>query len=186
MNATKKSENVKQPVRSHVLINKNKQLLHSCFKYTKLKLRSDFLTEYLYFTNHPLNGREKITPYTPVREHVVTLTSTGIEALKSAIAVAGSGIVAGMNESPTMVGNPDLGNGTGICDGQYYTNGFRFSVKRRERAGSTKPPCRLVRGRVDVHRGCSGFCIKRVASDPVKGKIRPLLEGGGGHSLPKR
>ena len=41
-------------------------------------------------TSNTIAMGEKITPYTPVREHVVTLTSTGIEALKSAIAVAGS------------------------------------------------------------------------------------------------
>ena len=32
-----------------------------------------------------------------------------------------------MNESPTMVGNPDLCNGTGIRSGKYYTSGITIT-----------------------------------------------------------
>jgi len=70
---------------------------------------------------------EKVTPYAEVGEFMLNTTSSGMEILKSAIAIAGSTVVADMNDSPTTAGNPDLCNTNTIRSGKYYTSGITIT-----------------------------------------------------------
>ena len=77
-------------------------------------------------TSNTIAMSEKITPDAVVGVPI-DKPSSGRETLKSAIAVAGATVVAGMNDSPATTGHPDICNGSTIRKGKYYTSGITIT-----------------------------------------------------------